>query len=67
MPIGIQRRAIGLGITLRLANPRPQVTKLLRITGLDRSLVVHTTMRDMPSPSAAGVTPAQHPAAQAVE
>jgi anti-anti-sigma factor len=38
--IGIQRRATGLGITLCLATPRPQVAKLLRITGLDRSLTV---------------------------
>jgi len=38
--IGTGRRAAGLGITLRLANPRPQVAKLLRVTGLDRVLTV---------------------------
>ncbi|MEU8303177.1 STAS domain-containing protein [Actinomadura sp. NPDC048955] len=39
--IGIQRQATGLGLTLRLSAPRPQVAKLLRITGLDRGLNVH--------------------------
>ncbi|MEV3924895.1 STAS domain-containing protein [Actinomadura coerulea] len=38
MLIGVQRRAAGLGITLHLSAPRPQVAKLLRITGLDRGL-----------------------------
>ncbi|MEU8118126.1 STAS domain-containing protein [Spirillospora sp. NPDC049024] len=46
--IGIQRHATGLGITLRLSAPRPQVAKLLRITGLDRGLNV----RPDPSPCA---------------
>ncbi|GAA2636992.1 STAS domain-containing protein [Actinomadura fulvescens] len=39
--IGTQRRATALGITLHLAAPNPQVTKLLRVTGLDRVLTVH--------------------------
>ena len=33
--IGTQRRARGLGITVRLASPRPQMAKLLRVTGLE--------------------------------
>jgi anti-anti-sigma factor len=36
--VGIQRRARAAGITLALAAPRPSTAKLLRITGLDRSL-----------------------------
>ncbi|SEG24810.1 anti-anti-sigma factor [Thermomonospora echinospora] len=44
--LGTQRRAAGLGITLSLAAPNPQVAKLLRITGLDRSLTVHPTLHD---------------------
>jgi anti-anti-sigma factor len=36
--IGTQRRATPLGITMRLAAPRPQITNLLRLTGLDRAL-----------------------------
>ncbi|MFG2002139.1 STAS domain-containing protein [Spirillospora sp. NPDC048911] len=46
--IGAQRRATGLGVSLRLANPRPQVTKLLGITGLDRVLtIVHPTLHPL--------------------
>lgn len=44
--IGVQRRATGLGIALRLANARPQVAKLLRITRLERSLALHATVRE---------------------
>ncbi|WP_433435555.1 STAS domain-containing protein [Nonomuraea sp. CA-141351] len=36
--VGIQHRARLMGITLALAAPRPSMSKLLRITGLDRSL-----------------------------
>jgi anti-anti-sigma factor len=39
--IGIQRRAAALGIILRLAAPGPQVATLLRVTGMDRALLVH--------------------------
>lgn len=38
--VGIQRRARPLGITLALAAPRPPMSRLLHITGLDRSLPV---------------------------
>ena len=41
MLIGIQRHAIKLGISLYLSAPRPQVAKLLRVTGLDRGLNAH--------------------------
>lgn len=36
--VGIQRRAKSMGITLALSAPCPYVSKLLRITGLDRRL-----------------------------
>jgi anti-anti-sigma factor len=48
--LGTHRRAAGLGITLCLVAPRPQVAKLLRITGLDRSLSVHPTLTDALTP-----------------
>ncbi|TMQ91269.1 STAS domain-containing protein [Actinomadura soli] len=41
--VGIQRRAAGLGITVRLAAPGPQVAAQLRLTALDRTLTVHPT------------------------
>src|ERR1700758_2251633 len=46
MLIGTQRRATARGITLRLAAPRPQMAKLLRVTGLDRSLTICATLAD---------------------
>jgi anti-anti-sigma factor len=44
--IGTQRRAHGLGITVRLVAPQPQVVKLLHITGLDRVLTIDHTLPD---------------------
>ncbi|GAA1003684.1 anti-sigma factor antagonist [Acrocarpospora pleiomorpha] len=36
--VGIKNRARTMGITLALTGPRPSMSRLLRITGLDRSL-----------------------------
>ncbi|MFG1699665.1 STAS domain-containing protein [Nonomuraea sp. NPDC049309] len=47
--VDVQQRARPMGITLALAEPRPFMTRLLRITGLDRAL---PTMSRVP-PSAA--------------
>lgn len=44
--VGTQRRARLHGLTVTLAAPRPNVTKLLRITGLDRAFVVRPTVAD---------------------
>jgi anti-anti-sigma factor len=44
--IATQRRASRLGITVCLAAPRPQVTKLLRITGLDQCFTICATLDD---------------------
>ena len=44
--IGMQRRARGLGITVRLAAPRPQLAKLLRVTGLDQHFTICATLDD---------------------
>ena len=44
--VATQRRASGLGITVRLAAPRPQVAKLLRITGLDQCFTICATLDD---------------------
>lgn len=44
--IGTQRRARGLGITVRLAAPRPQTAKLLCDTGLDRHFTICATLDD---------------------
>jgi anti-anti-sigma factor len=38
--VGTQRRARALGITVRLAGPRPQTAKLLCVTGLDRHFTI---------------------------
>jgi anti-anti-sigma factor len=42
--VGAQHRAQLLGVTLSVAAPRPQIAKVLRITGLDRSLTVYPTV-----------------------
>ena len=42
--VATQRRASRLGITVRLAAPRPQVAKLLRITGLDQCFTICVTL-----------------------
>jgi anti-anti-sigma factor len=44
--IGTQQRASWLGITVRLAAPRPQLAKLLRVTGLDRLCTISTALAD---------------------
>jgi anti-sigma B factor antagonist len=46
MLIGTQRYAGGQGITVRLAAPRPQMARLLRTTGLDRSFTICATVND---------------------
>ena len=44
--IGTQRRARGLGITVRLAAPRPQTARLLRVTGLDQCFTFCAALDD---------------------
>jgi anti-anti-sigma factor len=44
--VGTQRHARGLGITVRLASPRPQTAKLLRVTGLDQCFTIRATLDD---------------------
>jgi anti-anti-sigma factor len=44
--VGTQRRATGLGVTVRLASPRPQMAKLLRVTGLDQCFTIYATLDD---------------------
>jgi anti-sigma B factor antagonist len=46
MLIGVQRRASGRGITIRLAASRPQMARLLRTTGLERSFTICATVDD---------------------
>ncbi|MER5419272.1 STAS domain-containing protein [Streptosporangium roseum] len=46
--VGTQRRARALGITLRLAAPRSQTVRMLRVTGLDRVLMMHGSDQDEP-------------------
>jgi len=46
MLIDMQRRASRRGITVRLAAPRPQLARLLRATGLDRSFTICATVGD---------------------
>jgi anti-anti-sigma factor len=44
--VATQRRARRLGITVRLAGPRPQVARLLRITGLDQCFTLCAAVDD---------------------
>ena len=44
--IATQHRASERGIIVRLAAPRPQMAKLLHVTGLDRSLTICATLDD---------------------
>lgn len=44
--VGTQRRATARGIVVRLVAPRPQLAKLLRITGLDHRLTICATLAD---------------------
>jgi anti-sigma B factor antagonist len=44
--VATRRRARELGITVRLAAPRPQTAKLLRITGLDEVFTICATLDD---------------------
>lgn len=44
MLITAQRRANAYGRTVALAGPRPNVRKLLRITGLDRAFPIYSSL-----------------------
>jgi len=44
--VATQRRARLLGITVRLAAPRSQMAKLLRVTGLDQCFTICATLAD---------------------
>jgi anti-anti-sigma factor len=44
MLVGVQRRAQLSAIRTCLAGPRPQVSKLLRLTGLDRGFTIYPTL-----------------------
>ena len=44
--VGAQNRAQADGRTVVLAGPREGVSKLLRITGLDRAFTIHPTVDD---------------------
>ena len=44
--VATKHRARGLGITVRLAAPRPQMAKLLRVTGLDQCFTICATLDD---------------------
>jgi anti-anti-sigma factor len=64
--VATQRRARGLGITVRLAAPCPQVAKLLLVTGLDQHFTICATLDDaLPTrsgrPRAAASPPAEIP------
>jgi hypothetical protein len=44
--VATQRRAGRLGIAVRLACPRPQMARLLRVTGLDQCFTICATLDD---------------------
>jgi anti-anti-sigma factor len=48
--IGIQRWAAARDISVRLAAPGPQVAELLRVTGLERTLVICAAPGDVLAP-----------------
>ena len=50
MLIGAERRARVLGIVMRLVAPSVPVAKLLRLTGLDRSLTICPDLRGALAP-----------------
>jgi anti-sigma B factor antagonist len=71
--IGTQRRARGLRITVRLAGPRPQMAKLLRVTGLESQFTVCATLddalpvqRDRPQTATSPPTAEVHPVTQGI-
>ena len=61
MLIGVQRRASGRGITVRLAAPRPQMAKLLRASGLDQSFTICATVDDAVPAQGDGPPPSATP------
>ena len=63
--IGAQRRARGPGITVRLAAPRPQMARLLRVTGLESHFTICATLDDaLPAQRGKRQTAASSPAAE---
>ncbi|QVQ52293.1 STAS domain-containing protein [Spiractinospora alimapuensis] len=42
--VGTRHRADRLGVELRMAGPRAQMRRILRITGLDRVLTIYPTL-----------------------
>ena len=63
--IGAQRRARGLGITVRLAAPRPQMARLLCVTGLESHFTICATLDDvLPAHRGKPQTAASSPAAE---
>ena len=63
--IGAQRRARGLGITVRLAAPRPQMARLLCVTGLESHFTICATLDDvLPAQRGKPQTAASSPAAE---
>ena len=65
MLIGTQRWATARGSTIRLATPRPQMAKLLRITGLDQTFTICATLDDaLPTQGDTPPAPASPPPAE---